>query len=153
VSETVHASCVVVGEAGILIRGPSGSGKSALARALIDLAHERGLFARLVGDDRIVLTTQGGRLVARPVATIQGLMEVRGQGIAQFAHEGAAVVRLVVDCLTQSPPRYPDDSDRMVVVSRVELPHMSIREGGDAAPIVLNKLTFIHQQAYSTIVP
>jgi serine kinase of HPr protein (carbohydrate metabolism regulator) len=153
VSETIHASCVVVGEAGILIRGPSGSGKSALARALIDLAHERGLFARLVGDDRIVLKQQGGRLVARPVATIQGLMEVRGQGIAQIAHEGAAVVRLVIDCLRQSPPRYPDDSDRMVVVSRVELPHMSIREGGDAASIVLNKLTFMHQPAYSTIVP
>ena len=152
-SETVHASCVVVGEAGILIRGPSGSGKSALARALIDLAHERGLFARLVGDDRIVLKTQGGRLVARPVATIQGLMEVRGQGIAQIAHEGAAVVRLVVDCLTQSPPRYPDDSDRMVVVSQVELLHVSIREGQEAASIVLNKLTFMHQQGYYTIVP
>ena len=32
---TLHASCVVVGEAGILIRGPSGSGKSSLAREIV----------------------------------------------------------------------------------------------------------------------
>ncbi len=36
-----HASCVVVGEAGVLIRGPSGSGKSTLAREILDLAARR----------------------------------------------------------------------------------------------------------------
>jgi HPr kinase/phosphorylase len=153
VSETIHAGCVVVGEAGILIRGPSGSGKSALVRALIDLSNGRGLFARLVGDDRIALKTQGGRLVARPAAAIRGLMEVRGQGIAETAYEGAAVVRLVVDCLTEFPVRYPDDSDRMVVVARVELPHISVRSDPEAASIVLSALAFMHQPTYSTKVP
>ena len=34
-ASTVHASAVLAGDAGILIRGPSGSGKSRLAFALI----------------------------------------------------------------------------------------------------------------------
>ena len=33
---TVHATCVVIGEAGVLLRGPSGSGKSTLARRLVE---------------------------------------------------------------------------------------------------------------------
>ena len=48
----IHATVVLVGEAGVLIRGASGSGKSALALALMSEAGRRGLFARLVGDDR-----------------------------------------------------------------------------------------------------
>ena len=32
---TIHASAVVIGETGVLIRGASGAGKSTLARSLI----------------------------------------------------------------------------------------------------------------------
>lgn len=53
----VHGTAAVVGEAGVLIRGASGAGKSSLALALVDAAAARGLFARLVGDDRISCTT------------------------------------------------------------------------------------------------
>src|SRR5579885_12565 len=44
----LHATAAVVGEAGVLIRGPSGSGKSSLAFALIAAAKASGLFARLI---------------------------------------------------------------------------------------------------------
>lgn len=49
-SGIVHGSCVAFGGAGVLILGPSGSGKSALALALI------GLGAALVADDRVSLS-------------------------------------------------------------------------------------------------
>ncbi|MGO4816379.1 hypothetical protein AB4156_43500, partial [Cupriavidus sp. 2MCAB6] len=61
--ERVHASTIAIGEAGIIIRGPSGAGKSVLALALIALARQDGLFARLVADDRTELNATGGRLV------------------------------------------------------------------------------------------
>lgn len=93
----IHATAVVVGEAGILILGPSGSGKSALALALIARAREAGLFAALVGDDRVWLRAISGRLVAAGAAHMAGMIERRGVGIVTDAWAPEAVVRLAVD--------------------------------------------------------
>ena len=82
----IHATCVVIGEAGILIRGASGAGKSSLARALLAGAALAGRFGRLVGDDRVEIAALNGRLVARPVKPIEGRLEVRGVGIVGLAH-------------------------------------------------------------------
>ncbi|MFL4972164.1 MAG: HPr kinase/phosphorylase, partial [Microvirga sp.] len=87
----IHATCVVIGEAGILIRGASGSGTSSLAGALLAGAALAGRFGRLVGDDRVEIAVLNGRLVARPVKPIEGRLEVRGIGIVALAHEPAAV--------------------------------------------------------------
>ena len=57
-----------------LLRGPSGCGKSDLALRLID----RG--ARLVADDRVVLTVEDGAVVAAAPPPLAGLLEVRGLG-------------------------------------------------------------------------
>jgi hypothetical protein len=93
----IHATALAVAETGILIRGPSGAGKSRLALQLIAEAGRRGLFARLVGDDRIAVAARGGRLIARPHPTIAGQIESRGEGILATPHEAAAVLRLVID--------------------------------------------------------
>lgn len=87
----VHASCIEIAGAGILLRGPSGSGKSDLALRLIDGG------ARLVGDDRIDLTSQNGALIARAPATIAGKIEVRGLGILSLTAVGRSRVRMAVD--------------------------------------------------------
>lgn len=71
-----NASCVAIGGRGILIEGPPGSGKSSLALSLID----RG--AVLVGDDGVMMDRRGATLWASPPATIKGLLEIRGVGIA-----------------------------------------------------------------------
>jgi HPr kinase/phosphorylase len=120
----LHAGCVVIGEAGILIRGASGSGKSLLGRRLIEAAEARGLFVRLVADDRVHVSVESGRLVARPNRAIAGQMEVRGVGIVATPHEDAAVLRLVVDCVEDRPPRLPEDQDRAVLLEGVELPRV-----------------------------
>ncbi len=110
-SATVHASCVVVGEAGILIRGEAGTGKSTLARALVAAQAARGGFARLVADDRVKLERIGAAIVARPVPAIGGLVEVRGLGIVAVPHEPSARLALVVDILAGGPERLPEPED------------------------------------------
>ena len=105
---TIHATCVVVGEAGVLIRGPSGSGKSGLAAEIADLARLRGKFAALVADDRVRLEPVNGRLVASCPPAIAGLIERRGVGIVQADHWPEAVVRLVVD-IEAAPARMPEN--------------------------------------------
>ena len=56
----VHATCIEVDGMGVLLRGPSGSGKSDLALRLIDGG------ARLVADDRTDLAVEDGRPDRRP---------------------------------------------------------------------------------------
>lgn len=130
--ETVHASCVLLGEAGVLIRGPSGSGKSALCLALLDRFFLEGRHARLVGDDRIRLEAHHGRLVARPHPALAGLIEIRGLGIRRLAaHAPAAVLRLVVDLVAEAarmPDRLPEMSATALILG-VALPRLVLEPG------------------------
>jgi serine kinase of HPr protein (carbohydrate metabolism regulator) len=126
----VHATVVVVGESGVLIRGASGTGKSALALALMAEAGRQGLFNRLVGDDRVQLSTTSGRLTARGHPVVAGLIEERGTGLLAVPHEDAVVVRCIVDMLGQShdmsTSRMPGEGDRRIAVEGVELPRIGI---------------------------
>jgi serine kinase of HPr protein (carbohydrate metabolism regulator) len=118
---TLHASCVVVGEAGVLIRGPSGSGKSQLARRLMSTYPG---FSRLVCDDRVRVEARHGRVVARALPAIAGILEIRGLGLMPTAFEPAAVVRLVVDALTGPAARLPEEADAAIDISGVTLPRI-----------------------------
>ncbi|HEV7873618.1 MAG TPA: HPr kinase/phosphatase C-terminal domain-containing protein [Enterovirga sp.] len=133
---TIHASCVVLGEAGILIRGESGSGKSTLARDVLDRAEAAGSFGRLVCDDRIALSSRNGRLVARAVPAIAGRLEIRGIGLVTLPYEPAAVVRLVVDC-GSSAPRFPEEAGLQIELLGVTLPRIEVASGPDSAGLVL----------------
>lgn len=74
----IHANALIVGTKGLLLRGPSGSGKSALTLALIAQARQTNNFACLVADDRVQIEAVNGRLIARPHEKIAGLIEARG---------------------------------------------------------------------------
>jgi hypothetical protein len=100
---------VAIKEAGVLIRGASGAGKSRLALALIAAARAAGAFSRLIGDDRIKLETCHGRLIARGHSHIPGQIEQRGVGILRLHFLTAAVIRLVVDLApADQAPRHPE---------------------------------------------
>ncbi len=92
---SVHATCIAVDGVGVMLRGPSGSGKSDLALRLIDGG------AVLVADDQVQLSKgdgeDGGRLIARSPAAIAGLLEVRGIGLLPAPSQPSAPVGLVVD--------------------------------------------------------
>lgn len=85
----------------MLIRGASGTGKSALALDLLAL----GL--RLVADDRTELARDGGRVVARCPPAIRGLIEARGVGLLRADPLDEAVVELVVDLDRPETERLP----------------------------------------------
>jgi len=100
-SQTVHATCIAMAGQGVLIAGPSGSGKSALALQLIALG------AVLVADDRTVLTAQEGQLLAASPPTIAGLIEARGVGILPVQYVGQAPVVLYIDLSRVEVERLP----------------------------------------------
>jgi len=131
---------VVVGEAGLLIRGGSGSGKSTLARDVVHQATLAGRFARLVSDDRTRLVNRHGRLIACPVAPLGGHLEIHGLGIVHQPFEPATVVRLVAD-LCDDPPRYPAEQDGNIVLCGVMVPRIRVRAGAPSADIALSCLS------------
>lgn len=135
---TAHASAVLVGARAVLIRGPSGSGKSRLAFELIEAARIGSLaFARLVADDRVFLEAAAGRLLARPAETLAGLIEVRGVGLLRLPHEPSAVVGLVVDLAAPDAQRLPEAPQRKAEISGVALPRLAVASGVAALPGVL----------------
>jgi serine kinase of HPr protein (carbohydrate metabolism regulator) len=124
---SLHATAVVHGESGVLILGPSGSGKSALALALMARASTTGAFSALIGDDRIFVNEAHGRLIARGAANMAGVIERRTAGLITVRHEPAAVVRLAVELCERGRrwPRMPDDDDGLIV-GEVTLPRLAL---------------------------
>ena len=114
----IHASCVAIGERGVLLRGASGSGKSDLALRLID----RG--ARLVSDDYIALHVENGQLWAAPPPALSGRLEVRSVGIISLPFVASVDVAMVVD-LGTAGERLPLDSATVTLLG-VALPRLRL---------------------------
>lgn len=125
----LHASCVAAkgpaGPCALLILGPSGSGKSALALELIS----RG--AVLVADDRVALRREGARLLASAPERISGLIEARGVGLLRLPALAAAEVAAVADLRRAEPHRLPPL--RRVRLCGVALPRL-LCAGAAGAP-------------------
>ena len=133
----VHATVVVIGETGVLIRGPAGAGKSSLALALVEAAMRRGWFGRLVGDDRVDLAAYGGRVVARGHPALRGRIERRGEGLLDVPWEAAARLGLVVDLRPPDElPRLPEAAAGVCTVEEVVLPRLLLpaRDGRPDTP-------------------
>lgn len=131
---TIHASAVLFGHRGILIRGPSGSGKSRLALSVLQSG---GGFTRLVGDDRLHLDVAHGRLLMRPPQVLAGLIEVRGLGIVRLPYEPVAVAHLVVDLAAPDAVRLPDPSAAQVEIDGVVLARLPVAAGANAVPLLM----------------
>ena len=97
---TLHATCVDYQGKGVLILGASGSGKSALALALMAFG------ARLVADDR-TMVTQSGELIATAPRALGGMIEARGVGILNADPVEQTVLRLAIDLDQTEKTRLP----------------------------------------------
>ncbi|MEM0908354.1 MAG: hypothetical protein AAGJ94_13375, partial [Pseudomonadota bacterium] len=84
-----------------------------------------GRFARLVADDRVILSAHHGRLIARPHPSLAGLVEVRGAGIEPCPNLAAVRLGVVVDLLP-NPVRLPDPGT--VPLCGVALRHVHMNE-------------------------
>jgi HPr kinase/phosphorylase len=142
IGPTIHASAVLIGAHAILIRGPTGSGKSRLALNLIQsVAHGPLAFVRLVADDRVHVQAAHGRLVARAPVAIAGLLEIRGIGIQHLPYEPVAAVSWVVDLGEAGTQRMPDGAAMTANIEGIELPRLAVAPGRDPFPMVLAVLT------------
>jgi HPr kinase/phosphorylase len=140
-SGSEHATAVLVGPRAVLIRGPAGSGKSRLARGLLEAADTgRILFARLVSDDRVALSALNGRLIAAAPPQIAGMIELRGSGILRVPYEPFAVVGLVTDLAAEDADRIPASAALTVELLGVRLPRLPVARDQDPLPLVLNAL-------------
>lgn len=139
---TVHASAVKVGPRAVLIRGPSGSGKSRLAFDLI-MAGRAGVVEKavLVGDDRVHLATVGEEIEVRPAPRLAGLIEIRGLGIRRCDFVEHATVGLVVDLDATDAERLPPAESLKTSILGVELPRIPIRRDYSPLPLVVAALT------------
>jgi len=128
----VHATAVAVEGRAVLLRGPSGSGKSDLALRLIDAG------ARLVADDQSELHRQGEAIMVRAPPAIAGLIEVRGIGIIRVDALDEAPLALVADLVAA------DEIERLPPLRRerilgIDLPAIALApfEASATAKLVL----------------
>jgi HPr kinase/phosphorylase len=139
--ELVHGTCVALGRAAALLRGPSGSGKSDLALRFLFLAR-RGPAALeapiLVADDQVYLTRKGARLAATAPQSIRGKIEVRGIGIVEVKSAADAELALVVDLVASSADleRMPDGEATTRLLG-LDIPLLRLSPWEAAAPIKL----------------
>jgi HPr kinase/phosphorylase len=107
----IHASCVLLADAGmafgtprnagVLLLGQSGAGKSDIALRMIELG------ALLVSDDRTELFVHNGALIARPPTSLAGLLEIFGMGIMKMQYAASADIGLAVALQHGKPERLP----------------------------------------------
>ncbi len=93
--EIIHATAVAINGHGILLLGPSGSGKSDLAIRLID----RG--ARLISDDAVVVSSPDATPILKAAPNIEGLIEVRGVGICTIEAVSSAPLRMAIELASE----------------------------------------------------
>ncbi|MBD3665941.1 serine kinase [Sulfitobacter sp. TSTF-M16] len=124
-AKIIHATTVSVAKKGVLIIGPSGSGKSSLALQLLALG------ARLVADDRTSVSLEGGRVIADVPENIAGLIEARGVGLINVPPAGPTDIRLVIDMGQIESDRLPATKHHDVLgielpcLHKVDTPHFA----------------------------
>ena len=121
----VHGTAIVLGQTGVLLRGPSGSGKSMLALCLLDRWEIRGLPAFLVADDRVEILEVNGHLIMQAPNTIAGLIELRGRGIVQRPYRNGVTLGLIVD-LVPELIRMPDEAAFKIELAGIALPRAPV---------------------------
>lgn len=121
--EIRHASAVAIDGRGVLITGPSGSGKSGLALQLIALG------GVLIADDRTRITAPDGWPILHAPARLAGVIEARFVGLLSVPHLAAAPLALVIDMATPETDRLPPARTENVLgcevacLRRVDAPH------------------------------
>jgi HPr kinase/phosphorylase len=139
---SIHASAVLIGDRAVLIRGPSGSGKSRLAFDLILAGRARQIApATLVGDDRVHVHPSDGELVVRPAPALAGLIEIRGLGIRRCAFVPQALVGLVVDLDAADAERLPPRDALNTQIKGIYIPRIPVKQGFSGLPLVIAALT------------
>ncbi len=112
-----HASAAAIGPRAVLILGPSGHGKSALALSLMAFG------ADLIADDRVELSSTDGLPWLSAPADLPNLIEARGVGLLKADPVQGAWAALVVDLGQTELARMPPNRDVSILGAIVPLVH------------------------------
>ena len=139
-ADRVHGTAVAVGNRAVLLRGPSGSGKSDLAFRCLGLAASPLVPnpVKLVSDDQVILNQEGTALIARAPPTLFGKIEVRGVGILEVDAVPQAELVLIADLVDEGTiERYPDPWP-VARIMNFDVPLLRVRpfEGSSALKLV-----------------
>ena len=116
---------------GVLLQGPSGSGKSDLA--LRAMAHGW----RLAADDRVRLWSSGGAVYGAAPPRLAGLIEVRGLGVQAAAALPFARISLAVTACEPDAPteRMPEPAQVKLLEGAVAHLRLPLREPSSLAKL------------------
>lgn len=129
----VHATAVAIDGEAVLLRGPSGSGKSDLALRLLDAG------AQLVADDQTLLRRAGRRLLASAPTSLAGLLEIRGVGILRVAAAAATPLVLIADLVPSDEVERLPEARRETILG-VPVPVFGLAPFEASAPAKLRLL-------------
>lgn len=103
---TISGLMMCVYGKGILLRGPSGLGKSELALRLLDRGHQ------LISDDALQLEKMGDKVLASAPELLRGRLNIRELGVINIeSHFGIAALRknhsidLMIELLSVEPQK------------------------------------------------
>lgn len=139
VAELVHGTAISMAARAVLIRGPSGSGKSDLALRCVATAPGALVSepALLVADDQVLATPRAGRVVLRAPESIRGLLEVRGIGVITLPFVAEAELSLVVDLVAPGTlSRMPEPKPPIEIVG-ISVPGVDLDAAESSAPLKL----------------
>lgn len=132
-TEIIHASTVALNNQGALIVGASGRGKSGLALQLMAWG------AKLVSDDKTLVTKNSEGLIASVPESISGQIEARGTGILAAPVAGPTPLRLIVDLDHEEHDRLPLMREREIIGVPLPLVYKSPHDHFPAAILLYLK--------------
>ncbi|MCB9992667.1 MAG: aldolase [Hyphomicrobiaceae bacterium] len=122
----VHATGLVFEGRGLLLRGPSGSGKSLLALYLLEIAEPSIGPSALVADDLLHVSVENDGLVFQSPEANRGLVELRFFGLVQRPWIERSRLDLVVDFVADLP-RQPLPEDQRTRLLDHAVPRVALR--------------------------
>jgi len=126
--ETICGTAVRVNGKGVLLRGPSGSGKSDLALRLID----RG--GLLIADDYVAAEGGADHVLLAPPKAIAGFIEVRGAGLVRIDHVSDVPLVLVVGLVPDGQVERLPEPDEATILGH-KLPLLRLEGLTPSAPV------------------
>ncbi|MBL1240989.1 MAG: HPr kinase/phosphatase C-terminal domain-containing protein [OCS116 cluster bacterium] len=156
-SHIMHATSIFLDGFGILIGGPSGIGKSALALDLLNDAHGFDYVLLNSGSNLLIADDQThigrdergaiAKIVARCPQNIEGMLEVRGLGIIKVPFKSPAPIDLYVEIVDQLPERMPEAKDQFRYILNVKTAYIQIHKNDRLAKARVRAALYAHTRA------
>ncbi len=130
-TKKVHSTSVVIEDAGVMITGKSGFGKSDLALRLIDSG------ATLISDDVTICEKIGDSIFLFPPNETKGLLEVREIGIMTVPYIENIKLSLFVELVETEIERLPQKSFKKLLNIKINKIKIQGKNSSSVAKIKL----------------